>query len=164
MRGTRLIKLAVAAIIACLSVATVAYAGSRPARLKAHSVYGGLTAKKDAFVDLRTASATVIAASPANTAPEKRQSNINLTCANKAQVNPGMIKLKLKRKRGHYSFSRSFTRTGVKETEPGSGSVTLKVTISGTVRNAKTISGRVKVTGPHGCSVPSQAYTAKLSS
>ena len=163
MRGTRLMKLVVGAVIGCLGLATAAYAGSSPARLTAHSVYGGLTATKHAFVDLRTASATVIAASPANTAPELRHSNINLTCANKAQVNPGMIQLKLSLKSGHYSFARSFTRTGVKETYPGSGSVTLKVTISGTVRTAKSISGRVKVTGPQGCSVPSQAYTAKLS-
>jgi hypothetical protein len=141
----------------------VADAAGTPARLHAHSVYGGLTAKKDAFVDLRTGSATTIAASRANTAPELRHSNINLTCANQAQVNPGMVQIKLKLKHGSYSFSSRFTRTGVKETAPGSGTVTLKVAITGKIRNSKTISGTVKVTGPQGCSIPSQTYTAKLS-
>lgn len=163
MRGRHRAGLAAGAVIVCVAITAVANAAGSPARLHAHSVYGGVTAKRDAFVALQTGSATTIAASPANTAPELRHSNINLACANQAQVNPGMVQIKLKLEHGSYGFSRSFTRTGVKETAPGSGAVTLKVAITGTVRNSKTISGTVKVTGPQGCSIPSQAYTAKLS-
>ena len=154
--------LSVAGAIVCLALAASAYAAS-PAQLHAHSVYGGLTANKHAFVDLRTASATAIAASPANTAPELRHSNINLTCSNKAQVNSGMPATKLALAHGSYSFASSFTRTGVKETEPGSGSVTLKIKLTGKVVNSKTISGTVEVNSSGGCSIPSQSYTAKLS-
>lgn len=161
MYGRRAVK-AAAAVIACVAITGVADAARSPARLRAHSVYGGVTSRKDAFVALRTASATTIAASPANTAPELLHSNVNLECANKAQVNTGMVQIKLKLQHGSYSFSRRFSRIGVKETSPGSGSVTLRIAISGKVRNSETITGTVKVTGPRGCSIPLQAYTAKL--
>ena len=153
--------LSVAGAIVCLALAASAYAAS-PARLHAHAVYGGVTAKKDAFVNLKTASATAIAASPVNTAPELRHSNINLACSNKAQVNSGMPATKLALAHGSYSFASSFTRTA-KETPPGSGSVTLKIKLTGKVVNSKTISGTVEVNSSGGCSIPSQSYTAKLS-
>jgi hypothetical protein len=149
-------------IAVCLGLVGVATAGGRAPKLKAHHAYGGLTAKRDVYVNLRTSSPTVIAPSPANTAPEKLDSNVNFSCPNHAQLNPGMVKIKLKLRRGHYRFSAHFVRKGVRETPPGSGSVTLTVTISGTVKSPKLISGRVRVDGPAGCRVPPQAYKAKL--
>jgi hypothetical protein len=148
--------------VVAFAVALPASATATAPALVAHGQYGGLTAKKDAFVNFLTGTSTTIAASAVNTAPELLRSNINLQCANKAQVNPGMPGITLKMTAGHYSFSTTYVRKGVKETYPGSGTVTLSVTISGTVESSTTLKGTVKVTGPGGCAISSQAYTATL--
>ena len=81
--------------------------------LVAHSQYGGLTAKNDAFVNLLAGTSTTIAASPANTAPELLHSNINLKCANGQSVNTGMPGITLILKAGHSSFLASFVRKAI---------------------------------------------------
>lgn len=151
------------------ALGAVVFSGAPPAgataagpTLEAHGHYGGSTAKRDAYVSLQAGTSTTIAASAANTAPELLRSNINLQCANKAQVDPGMPAIRLKLSAGHYRFSTVFVRKGVKETYPGKGTVALTVTISGTVESSTTIKGLVKVTGPGGCAIASQAYTASL--
>jgi hypothetical protein len=152
----------VAVISTCLVVVAVASAIDPAPRLRPHRRYGGVAANHKAFVNLLTASATKIASSPANTAPELGHSNINLTCTNGSQVNTGMPAIALTLNRGHYSFSTHFVRHGVKEYPPTAGPVTLTVKISGTVKSSSTIAGTVKITGPGGCSMSSGAYTAKL--
>jgi hypothetical protein len=158
----RLAKAATCVAVIAASLAAAASAvGSAPGLL-AHRSYGGVTANHKAFVNLLTASATKIASSPANTAPELGHSNINLTCANGSQVNTGMPAIALTLKGGDYGFSTHFVRHAVKEYPPTAGPVTLTVTIAGTLKSSKTIAGAVKVTGAGGCSLPSSAYTAKL--
>lgn len=155
------VVLALAAAVLTLSGVAGA-ASNPPPKAQAHRTYLGQGARKDVVVALKMKSSTTIASSPAGTAPELLHSNVNIHCSNDTQANSGMPKIKLKLKHGLYRFKRHFERHGVQAAGPNATKVNLAIDVSGAVKSASLITGKVKVVGTGGCSVSAEKYSAPL--
>jgi hypothetical protein len=91
-------------------------------------------------------------------------SNVDPACS-AGQAQAGFNGTSLKLSHGHYGFSDTWTaHAQIIESKPGGGEklvpVTLKITITGKVKNAKTISGTIKWKGCNGAKTSKFNYKA----
>jgi hypothetical protein len=164
-------KRAVAALLpAALALAA---AGSASAAVKARPHASFLATTTGSFsltLDTRAANEILAGVAVPGEAVQHPISRILVVCPKAtpteyiSELHVGFPGARLRLKRGRYSFTRSYTENAAKLVHFGTGAIEtvagVKVSVTGTVANAKLIKGTVSVQAP-GCSLKSSRYSAE---